>query len=705
MGIRLVLAVGVSVLLLGCGREEPRVAPGVQETAAVSPAAASPPAVSPAGEAAEDAAFRYETERFADLRVLRYQVPGFDELGLQEKQLIYYLSQAGYAGREIIYDQKYRYNLAIKRTLEKILEDYPGARDTEDFEALVVYLKRVWFSNGIHHHYSTDKFVPGFSYQAFVRFVHETPGDFPTRPGQSIDDFLAELRPIMFDPSVDAKLVNRAPGVDAVADSAVNFYMGVTRDEVEAFYEAMRDPNDETPVEYGLNSRLVKVDGELVEQVWKVGGLYTEALEPMVAWLERAAEVALDEAQRTAIERLIAYYRSGSLEDWDDFAVAWVRSNTSTVDAINGFIEVYNDPIAYRGSFESVVQIVDPEASRRIDALAGEAQWFEDNSPIADEHKKPNVTGITGRVINVVSEAGDASPATPVGINLPNSDWIRREHGSKSISLANIVAAYDAVGGVTAEFAWDADEIARSDEFGEVTSHLLTDMHEVIGHASGQINPGVGTPNETLGVYGSTLEEARADLVALYYMLDPRLVELGLLPDAAAGHIAYDRYIRNGLMQQLNRIELGNDIEQDHMRNRQMVSAWALDQGRADNVIERRVRDDKTYFVIQDYAALREIFGQQLRELQRIKSEGDFDAIAALVETWGVEVDAELHAEVRERYAQLNIPAYSGFINPRLVPVERNGEIVDVLIEYPDDFSEQMLEYAQDYGYLPTWNF
>ena len=688
-----VLALFLSALFLGCGSEPD------------APAPPSPTVQQSAVAEAQTDEFQYETERFADLRILRYRVPGFDELSLQEKQLLYYLAEAGYAGREIIYDQKYRYNLAIKRTLEKILRDYPGPRDTPDFEALVVYLKRIWFSNGIHHHYATDKFEPGFSYESFVRFVHETPGEFPVRPGQSLDDFLAELRPAMFDPSVDAKLVNRAAGIDPVTGSAVNFYEDVTRNEVEAFYEAMRDPDDDTPVEYGLNSRLVKVDGALQEQTWRVGGLYTEALEQVVEWLEKAESVALDEAQRAAIQKLIAYYRSGDLVDWDDYAIAWVESNRSTVDAINGFIEVYNDPIAYRGSFESVVQIVDPEASARIDVLAREAQWFEDNSPIADEHKKANVTGITGRVINVVAEAGDASPATPVGINLPNSNWIRRDHGSKSISLANIVAAYDAVGGAEEEFAWDADEIARGEAYGEATDFLRTDMHEVIGHASGQINPGVGTPNETLGVYGSTLEEARADLVGLYFMLDPKLVELGLLPNVEAGRIAYDRYIRNGLMQQLNRIEPGNEIEEDHMRNRQMVAAWAFEQGREQNVIDRRVRDGKTYFVIQDYDALRGIFGEQLRELQRIKSEGDFDAIENLVETYGVKVDPELHMEVRERYAALDIPAYSGFINPRLVPVERNGEIVDVRIEYPDDFTEQMLEYADRYSFLPTWNF
>jgi len=696
MNSKHVLAISAVLWLIGCSADRTGSEPAADtETAAGS---AAPPSV--------EQTFKVETERFADLRILRYRVPGFEELSLQEKELLYFLSEAGYAGREIIYDQKYRYNLAIKRTLEKILRDYPGPRDTPAFEALVVYLKRIWFSNGIHHHYANDKFVPGFSFEDFARLVRDTPGDFPARPGQSIDAFLDELRPVMFDPSVDAKLVSRAAVTDPVTSSAVNFYMGVTHDEVEAFYDAMRDPDDDTPVEYGLNSRLVRTNGELREQVWKVGGLYTQALERVVEWLGKAVTVAQDDAQREALEKLIEYYRSGDLEVWDEYAVAWVQSTQSSVDAINGFIEVYNDPIAYRGSFESVVQIVDPVASRRIDAIAAEAQWFEDNSPIADEHKKANVKGIVGRVINVVSEAGDSSPATPVGINLPNSSWIRRDFGSKSVNLANIDEAYNLVAGAAEEeFAWDEDEIERGREYGPAVSHLLTDMHEVIGHASGKLNPGVGPANETLGVYGSTLEEARADLVGLYFMLDPKLVELGLLPSVEAGHIAYDRYIRNGLMQQLNRIELGNEIEEDHMRNRQLVAAWAYERGSADGVIERRTRDGKTYFVVQDYTALRGLFGQLLRELQRIKSEGDFEGIRELVETYGVKVEPELHAEVRERYAALDIPAYSGFINPRLVPVERNGEIEDVRIEYPEDFTGQMLEYADRYAFLPTWNF
>jgi len=648
--------------------------------------------------------FPVESERFADLRILRYQVPGFDELSLQIKTLLYYLYEASLSGNEIIYDQKYRYNLAIKRTLEQIIRSYPGDRSTADFEALVIYAKRVWFSNGIHHHYSNDKFVPGFSAEAFEQFVMATPGNFPVRPEQSRQAFIADLHPVIFDPSVDAKLVDTRAGIDVVANSAVNFYVDVTQAQVEEFYAAMRQPDDPTPPLYGLNSRLIEQDGRLVEQVWKVGGMYTEALERVVYWLEQAVTIAENDAQRAAIAKLIEYYRSGDLEIWDEHNIAWVNDSDSIVDIINGFIEVYNDPLGLRGSFESVLSVRDPVATRRIDAIAREAQWFEDNSPIRDEHKKPSVTGITGKVINVVVEAGDSSPATPVGINLPNSDWIRAQHGSKSVNLGNIVTAYNLVRGESEhEFAWDADELARSELYAETLSSLTTDMHEVIGHASGQLNPGVAPLHETLKNYGSALEEARADLVGLYYAIDPKLVEIGVLPSVEAGYIAYDRYIRGGLLQQLNRIELGNKLEEAHMRNRQMVAAWAYERGLPDNVIERLQRDGKTYFVVQDYERLREIFGELLRELQRIKSEGDFAAAQALIETYGVEVDPVLHAEVLERYASLDIPAYAGFIQPRLRPVTENGAIVDVVIEYPDDFSEQMLEYAAEYAFLPTW--
>jgi dipeptidyl-peptidase-3 len=683
-----------AVLVAGCGDSR---SPATPVTTASAPSAAATAPVD---------AFRVEAERFADLRVLRYRAPGFEALDLETKQLLYYLYEAALSGRDMIYDQRYAYNLAIRRTLEKIVRDYPGDRDTDDFKALVVYTKRVWFSNGIHHHYANDKFAPGFSFDAFARYVHETPGDFPTRSGQSLDDFLAELRPVMFDAAVDAKLVDKRGGIDVVTASAVNFYTGVTQADVEAFYAARKRPDDPTPVAYGLNSRLVRgADGAPTEEAWKVGGMYTEAIERIVFWLERAVTVAENDAQRDALQKLIEYYQSGDLEDWDEYNVAWVEDTDSRVDTINGFIEVYNDPMGLRGSYEAVVSFRDDVATRRIEALAREAQWFEDQSPIMDEHKKADVTGIQGRVITVVVESGDTSPSTPSGINLPNADWIRAQHGSKSVSLGNVVAAANAVAGeAEKEFAWDAAEIARGQEFGVLLDDLRIDMHEVIGHASGRLNPGVGTAAQTLKNYASTLEEARADLVALYYMLEPKLVEIGVLPSVDAGRIGYDRFMRIGLMQQLWRIEPGAEIEEDHMRNRQLIAAWAYEQGRAANVVERRTRDGKTYFVVNDYAALREIFGQQLRELQRIKSEGDFAAIRDLVETYGVKVDPALHEEVRARYAALDIPPYAGFINPRLVPVEQGGEIVDVRIEYPEDFTGQMLEYAEKYSFLPTWS-
>jgi len=648
--------------------------------------------------------FKHEAERFDDFRILRYQTPGFAQLSLEKKKLLYYLYEAALSGREIIYDQKYRYNLPIKRTLEQIIREYPGDRDTPEFAALHDYAKNIWFANGIHHHYAYDKFEPGFDFEAFAKYVKATPGPFPTRDGQSIDDFLAELRPIMFDPTVDAKLVNKSDGADLIADSATNFYVGLNQADVESYYADMIDPNDPRPVSYGLNSQLVK-EGTTYERTWKLGGMYTEAIEKIVYWLSKAAAVAENDAQRDALENLIRYYRTGDLTDWDDYNIAWVNDTNSDVDVINGFIEVYNDPMGYRGSFESVVSVRDPIASRRIAKIAENAQWFEDHSPLIDEHKKKDVTGISATVINVVVESGDASPSTPIGINLPNANWIRKEHGSKSVNLANIVNAYNAVGGASlAEFTWDDAEIARARKHGEHADNLHTDMHEVIGHASGQINPGVSTPKETLKNYSSTMEEGRADLVALYYLMDPKLVELGLMESLDVGRAGYDDYIRNGLMLQLRRIKPGKDLEEDHMRNRQLIAKWAYEKGRPDNVIERRERNGKTYFVITDYEKLRDLFGQLLREFQRIKSEGDFDAAKNLVETYGVKVDHQLHQQVLDRYAKLDVPPYAGFINPVLTPMYKGRDIVDVKISYPDDFTEQMMDYADRYGFLPAWN-
>jgi dipeptidyl-peptidase-3 len=664
---------------------------------------AEPPARARAAEepkATAGADFRFEVERFADVRILRYRVPGFEALDARTKKLLYYLYEAALCGREITYDQKYRYNLPLKRTLEQIVRRYPGNRDTADFRALTLYLKRVWFANGIHHHYGHDKLVPGFSAAAFAAYVRGTPAEFPRRQGQSLDELVEELTRVMFDPAVDAKLVSKSADRDVLTSSAVNFYSGLTQREVESFYASA-----EGRVSRGINSRLVKVDGAVVEQVQKVGGRYTQAIERIVAWLEKAAGCAENEVQRAALAKLIRFYRTGSLEDWDDYNIAWVRDTESHVDVVNGFIEVYNDPLGMRGTFESVVSFRDTQATRRIGTIAAAAQWFEDHMPFFGRHKKRSVTGISGKVITVVIESGDAAPTTPIGINLPNSDWIRREHGSKSVTLANIVAAYNAVrGGVDREFSYGSAENERNERYGELAATLHVDLHEVIGHGSGQTEHGVGPLHETLKNYGSTLEEARADLVALYFAVDPKLVELGLMPAVEVGHAAYDQFIRNALLQQLNRVEPGKDLEEDHMRNRQLIAAWAYEHGRKDNVIERRVRDGKTFFVINDYAKLRALFGRLLRELQRIKSTGDYAAVRELVERYAVKVDSTLHAEVRARYAALDVPAFTGFVGPRLVPVQSGDEIVDVALEYPEDFAAQMLEYADRYAFLPSWN-
>ncbi len=697
-----------AVMLQACGGGTETVPPPME----AATTAAVPAQVAQTEEpAAATDEFVYEADRFADIRILRYQIPGFDELTLQQKQLLFFLSQAGMSGRDMMWDQNFKHNLRIRRTIEEIMRHYPGDRATPEFNAFLTYAKRMWFANGIHHHYSSNKFQPEFSAEYFRQLAEESSpsASWPLDEGQSFEQLLAMLEPIMFDPAVAPKKVNTAADVDKIAASSVNFYEGVMEAEVVAFYDELSDPNDPTPVSYGLNSKLVKENGELVEKVWKVGGMYSQAIEQVVYWLEQAITVAENDKQRTALELLVKYYRSGDLADFDAYNVAWVADTESAIDVTNGFIEVYNDPLGFRGSYESVVSVRDIEATKRIGAIAEYAQWFEDNSPIMPEHKKADVTGITGKAIVVVSETGDASPATPIGINLPNSAWIRAQHGSKSVSLTNISAAYNSSeSGALAEFAWSEEEIARARAHAELSGYLHTDMHEVIGHASGRINEGVAEESSTLKQYASTMEEGRADLVALYYMMDPMLMEIGVMPSMEVGMAEYDNYIRNGLMTQLYRIEPGQQIEEAHMRNRQEIAQWALERGREQNVIERKQRDGKTYFVINDYEALRQIFGELLREHQRIKSEGDFAAAQNLVENYGTKVDPELHAEVLQRYASLNVAPYSGFINPRLVPVVENTangiNILDVKVEYPDDFVEQMLEYAQSYSFLPTVN-
>ena len=650
--------------------------------------------------------FEWVVDRFADYRILRYQVPGFEQLSLQKKKLLYFLSEAALSGRDIVWDQSYYLNLTIRRTLEEIVKHYQGDKQSELYKKFITYTKRVWFAGGIHHHYSNDKFQPSFTMSELKQLVENSPGAmFPVNDDETIDGLLARIEAPIFDRELDVKKVSRDKGVDKLKQSAMNFYRDVTEQEVLDFYAAKKDKSNNKPISYGLNSQLVKQDGKLVERIWKVGGMYSAAIEKIVYWLEKATTVSENAEQKKALELLIKYYKTGELKDFDDYSVAWVKDTQSDVDVINGFIEVYNDPLAYRGSFESVVSVRDNEESKVIEAIAKKAQWFEDNMPMDKAFKKTNVKGITGKSIIVVMESGDASPSTPIGINLPNSAWIRAEHGSKSVSLGNIVNAINqAAGKSLEEFAWDEKEIARGKKYGALSSTLRTDMHEVIGHASGQLNPGVGTPKETIKQYASTLEEARADLVGLYYIVDPILQEIGVSPTDEVGMAGYDAYIRNGLMQQLRRIKPGDKIEQSHMRNRQLVAAWSYEKGIKENVIEKRVRDNKTYFVINDYGKLRNIFGDLLGEIQRIKSEGDYKAAETLVENYGVKVDKELHAEILERYEALDMSPYSGFVNPYLIAVKEDGKIIDVEIKQAKDFVEQMMHYAEHYSFLPNNN-
>lgn len=650
--------------------------------------------------------FNYEVDRFADAQVLRYQVHGFDQLSLQQKKLCYYLYEAALSGRDIIYDQNYKYNIVLRKVVEQALLHYEGDRNSKEWKAFEVWAKRMFFSNGIHHHYSMAKFEPGFDQWFWVNMYKGAPkAQWPLEKGEKADNLMVKLSPLIFDKSIAAKRVNQTSGQDLLTTSAMNFYEGVTQTEAEAFYKAKSDAKDAEPISHGLNSKLVKVNGALQERIWKINGMYGEAISKIVYWLEKAVTVAETPEQKKSLELLVKFYKTGDLKVWDAYNIAWVKDTEARVDVVNGFIEVYGDPLGYRASYESVVSIKDLEATKRIGAIAKEAQWFEDNSPILAQHKKKQVTGITAKAITVVVEAGDAAPTTPIGINLPNANWIRQKHGSKSVSLSNIVEAYDVVrakGNTLKEFAYDQAEIDRAKAHGVLAGYLHTDMHEVIGHASGQISAGVGTPKETLKNYASSLEEGRADLVALYYMLDPKLVEMGVMPSLEVGKAEYDGYIRNGLMLQLNRLELGEDLEEAHMRNRQLVAAWVYEKGKAENVIEKVVRDGKTYFVIRDYDKLRKLFGDLLRELQRVISEGDYKAGQALMETYGVKVDKAIHKEVKERYATLNVAPYMGFIQPKLVPVMKGKDISDVKVVYQKDFIQQHLEFGKNYGFLPV---
>lgn len=660
--------------------------------------------------------FEYLIEQFADLKILRYQIPGWENLSLKEQKLVYYLTQAGLSGRDIMWNMNYRHNLKIRNALENVYVNYEGDKGSNDWKAFELYLKRVWFSNGIHHHYSNSKLVPEFSSDYLTSLLTET----DTR-------LESEAFDVIFNDE-DAKKVNKSKGVDNVLESAVNFYgPDVTTADVEAFYLKLKPSDPDIPVaegnvveaeekvkdlnrplSYGLNSMLVKENGVLKERVYKSGGLYGEAIDEIIKWLKLAEGVAENKAQGDALGLLIKYYQTGDLQTWDDYNVVWTAATEGNIDYINSFIEVYNDPVGYRGSYETIVQIKDFDMSAKMAVLSENAQWFEDNSPLMDEHKKKNVVGVSYKTVNVAGEAGDASPSTPIGVNLPNASWIRAAVGSKSVSLGNIINAYNNSGssGRLQEFVHDEEEHELEKKYGQLGDKLHTALHEVVGHASGQLNPGVGETKETLKQYASTLEEGRADLVGLYYLYNPKLQELGLVEDwKALGKAAFDGYIRNGLITQLIRLELGDDVEESHMVNRQWVSAWAFEKGKKDNVIEKVTRDGKTYYNINDYEKLHALFGQLLRETQRIKSEGDFEAVEALVENYGVKVNQELHAEVLERNKKFKSAPYGGFVNPVLVPeTGENGEITNIKVMHAVSFENQMLSYSNKYGFLPEEN-
>ncbi len=641
--------------------------------------------------------FEFNVEQFADIKVLRYQIPGWDNLSLKEQKLVYYLTQAGLSGRDIMWDQNYRHNLKIRAALEQVYTNYDGDKTTPEWTAFQTYVKRVWFSNGIHHHYSNSKLEPGFSATYFNELL-----------AASNTSLEGEAFEVIFNDK-DAKKVDLSKDADNVLLSAVNFYgPDVTTADVEKFYKQKVSPNPEQPLSFGLNSQLIKENGVLKERVYKSGGLYGNAIDEIVKWLELAQGVAENEAQGEALGLLINYYNTGDLQVWDDYNVAWTAATDGNIDYINSFIEVYNDPAGYRGSYETVVQIKDFDMSQKMSVLSENAQWFEDNSPLMAAHKKDSVVGVTYKVVNVAGEAGDASPSTPIGVNLPNANWIRAAVGSKSVSLGNIIHAYNNAGstGRLKEFVHDEEEYALESKYGQIADKLHTALHEVIGHASGQLNPGVGETKETLKKYASTLEEGRADLVGLYYLYSPKLQELGLVDDwKSVGKAAYDGYIRNGLLTQLIRLNLGDDVEEAHMVNRQWVSAWVFERGQAEDVIEKVVRDGKTYFNIKDYDKLHQYFGELLKETQRIKSEGDYKAVEKLVEGYGVKVDQVIHAEVLDRNKQFTSAPYSGFVNPVLVATkDSSGNIVDITVEQNDTFEEQMMRYSRNYSFLPSEN-
>ncbi len=656
---------------------------------------------------AEAEKFDYTVEQFADLQILRYRVPGFEDLSLKQKELVYYLTEAALQGRDILFDQNGKYNLTIRRMLEAVYTGYKGDKNTPDFKAMEVYLKRVWFSNGIHHHYGSEKFVPGFTPEFFKQAVQSVDAaTLPLAEGQTVEQLCEEVFPVIFDPTVMPKRVNQAAGEDLVLTSACNYYDGVTQQEAEDFYNALKNPQDETPVSYGLNSRLVKEDGKIQEKVWKVGGLYGQALEKIVYWLKKAEGVAETPEQKAVIAKLMEFYETGDLKTFDEYAILWVKDLNSRIDFVNGFTESYGDPLGMKASWESLVNFKDLEATRRTELISGNAQWFEDHSPVDGQFKKEKVKGVSAKVITAAILAGDLYPATAIGINLPNANWIRSHHGSKSVTIGNITDAYNKAAhgnGFNEEFVYSDAELQLIDKYADVTDELHTDLHECLGHGSGKLLPGVDP--DALKAYGSTIEEARADLFGLYYVADPKLVELGLTPSADAYKAQYYTYLMNGLMTQLVRIEPGNNVEEAHMRNRQLIARWVYEKGAAEKVVELVKKDGKTYVVINDYEKVRDLFGRLLAEIQRIKSTGDYAGAHDLVEAYAVKVDPALHAEVLERYKKLNLAPYKGFVNPKYEAVtDADGTITDVTVTYDEGYAEQMLRYSKDYSTLPSVN-
>lgn len=651
--------------------------------------------------------FKYQTEQFGDVRILRYQVPEFDKLSPKEKELAYYLYEASLAGRDMIYDQNYKHNLTIRKTLEEIVKHYAGDRKTDDFKKFLDYTKMVWISNGIHHHQSTEKMIPQFSQDYFATLVQGSPqANFPLKKNENLTSFVQWLTPIIFDPAVDPKRVNQDEGTDLVAGSANNFYEGVTQAEAQAYYDKIVDRSDPTPISYGLNSKLMKINGTIVEIPWKIGGLYSAAIEKIVFWLNKATAVAENDQQREVLKKLIQFYQTGDLRLFDHYSIDWLKCS-SRLELTQGFIEVYGDALGRKGSYQSSLTQHDEEATLRSKKIADQAQWFEDHLPVRPDYKKKSAKGVEGRVVNHILSAGDMAPWVPLGQNLPNSEWIRKDYGSKSTSFANIATAYDESmreSGVLEEFSYSEDLVKQAKKYGLISDLVMTDLHEIIGHGSGQLKAGQPDPSVTLKNYYNPLEEARADLVALYFILDPKLVELKIFQSQEAGKVAYDDYITNGLMRQLARLDLGKTIEAAHMRSRHLIAKWVFDHGQKDRILEKKMKDGKTYIVVNDFEKMRELIGKLLADVQRIKSEGDYESAKNLIETYAVVPDPLLHKEVKERWAKLNIAPNGRFIQAKLVPVMKNEKVVDVKIEYPDDFTEQMMEYGEKYSFLPVYN-